>query len=75
MQIIPNHKGCNGCSYFIRNDCKAPNYPCYINRHIEITDKEWNTIAIEWIEYNRIISGHKPFSQYLYELIELRRVQ
>ena len=73
MRIILGVETCNGCKFFIENDCKAPSYPCYMNRPIEITDTEWAIIERGWHrEVYELGTYEFPFAQYIKDLIKLR---
>ena len=40
---------------------------------IEITDKEWDEIGLDWRIYSRrLATTYKPFAQYLKELLSLK---
>jgi len=84
MKIILGVETCNGCKFFIENDCKAPSYPCYMNRPIEITDAQMDEIGASWVKeggHKKWLVGNeggkfryeqvKPLSKYLAELISL----
>ena len=73
MRIILGLETCTGCKFFIASDCKAPSYPCHMNRPIEVTDAEWATIYRGFPKWYEQVGNRyrKHFADYLRDLISL----